>query len=1066
MHGRQTLEINEKYTSQIPALQELINLGFEYLPPSIAIQERGGKYSNIFLENILKEQIKAINHIHYHGEEHSFSEQNIQSAVQKLKNMFGPGLKTNENIYNLLTLGTTLEQRIEGNSKSYHLNYIDWQKWDNNVFHATAEFSVERARSNETIRPDIVLFVNGIPLVVIECKSPERDIKEAISQTIRNQGREYSPQFFAYIQLLMAVSTNDARYGTVGSAEKFWGKWKESEYTENEMEECINLPLSLQQQKNLFSEEFQCGHTYFIELENAGRRLLTEQDKAIYCLCRPQRLLDLIHRFIVYDQSEKKIARYQQFFVVRSAVERIKEYDEHGRRLGGLIWHTQGSGKSLTMVMLVRTLLALRQEIKSPRIILVTDRKDLDKQLGNVFKSCGLDGTKRATSGRDLVKHIKNGVPIITTLIHKFSRNRQREEFIDESANVIVLVDESHRTNFDELAIYMRSMLPNACYLGFTGTPLFKERRNNFVLFGKLLEPHYTVRQAIEDKAVLPLLYEGRHVEMEQNEEAVDLWFERHTAELTKRQKADLKKKYARAGTLSEADRVIYMRAYDISEHYRANWQGTGLKAQLVAPSKAAAIDYYKYFKEIGAVTSEVIISAPDLREGHEEVDEVPANKVFEFWKKMMQKYGKEETYAKTLIARFKDSDTPEILIVVDKLLTGFDAPRNTVLYLCRNLRGHTLLQAIARVNRLHRDKDFGYVVDYAGILGEFNEALTSYDELAEFNEDDLAETLVSIDKKVEELPKVYYNLCDIFREIRNSSDEENYERLLADESVREQFYACFYEFSKTLSLALSTNKFMMTEEKDRFNLYKKELKKFCKLKRSVQWRYADTVKYRDYEPKIKKLLDTHIQANKVTQINEPFNIFDEGKIVELSEDRIRYKSKDARADAIVHKLKRVINEKMEEDPALYRNFSKLIQQAIDDFRAERISGAEYLKKADDIGKWVVSKQRDNVPAAIKNNDDACAYYGIVKPFLLDDNSTNAEEIAVQTAVAIQDIIKRHWVVNFWGNYNAMNRVKGAIEDFLYDKVEAEFNISLSTEQMDKIMESIIRTVKRRRRSL
>lgn len=663
------------------------------------------------------------------------------------------------------------------------------------------------------------------------------------------------------------------------------------------------------------------------------------------------------------------------------------------------------------------------------------------------------------------MEHLKGGASIITTLIHKFARGPQSGRFVDKSADIIVLVDESHRTNFNELATYMRNMLPNACYLGFTGTPLFKERRNNFALFGKLLEPHYTVRQAVEDKAVLPLLYEGRHVEMEQNREAIDLWFERHTAELTEKQKADLKRKYARAGTLNEADRVIYMRAYDISEHYRANWQGTGLKAQLVASSKIAAIDYHEYFKEIGTVTSDVIISAPDSREGHEEVDERPANKVLEFWKRMMQKYDTEETYTKTLIAKFKDSETPEILIVVDKLLTGFDAPRNTVLYLCRKLREHTLLQAIARVNRLHKDKDFGYVIDYAGILGEFNEALTSYDELAEFNEDDLAETLVSVDKKVKELPQIYGNLCDIFREIKNSGDEESYERFLADESVREQFYACFYKFSKILSLALSTNKFIMNEEESRFNLYKKELKKFYKLKLSVQCRYADTVDYRNHEPKIKKLLDTHIQADEVTRINEPFNIFDKGKI-ELSEAGIRYKPKDAVADAIVHNLKRVINEKMEEDPAFYRNFSILIQQAIDDFRAERINGSEYLNRANDIKKWIASEQRDDVPTAIKNNDDACAYYGIVKPFLLADNSTNAEEIAVQTALAIQDIIKHHWVVNFWGNYNAMNRAKGAIEDFLYDEVEAKFNVSLSSEQKDKIIESIMRTVKRRKRSL
>ena len=253
----------------------------------------------------------------------------------------------------------------------------------------------------------------------------------------------------------------------------------------------------------------------------------------------------------------------------------------------------------------------------------------------------------------------------------------------------------------------------------------------------------------MKDKAVLPLLYEGRHVEMVQNQSAIDLWFDRHTSDLNKKQKADLKKKYARAEMLNKSDQVIYMRAFDISEHYRANWQGTGFKAQLVAPSKAAALKYHEDLKYIGYVISEVIISAPDTREGHEEVDEGPIDQVGKFWDKMMKRFGSEDEYTKQIINQFKHGEEPEILIVVDKLLTGFDSSKNTVLYLCRTLREHTLLQAIARVNRSNKGKDFGYIIDYASVLGELDKALTMYEAFEGFDEEDLAGTLTSINIEV-----------------------------------------------------------------------------------------------------------------------------------------------------------------------------------------------------------------------------------------------------------------------------------------------------------------------------
>ena len=1027
---------------------------------------RGGKNSNMLLEGVLREQLKKFNSIHYKGKGYHFSEANIQEAIQKIKNVKYDGLqKTNEVIYDLITLGTALEQTVEGNSKSFNLNYIDWKKPSNNVFHVVPEFSVERNRSVETARPDIVLFVNGIPLSVIECKSPKVEVEQAVSQNIRNQGDEYIPKLFTYVQLVMGVNKNAAQYATAGTPAKFWGVWNELEDKEDKITEIINTPLSDDEKDALFSGEFAPARGFFDALENEGERMLTEQDKALYSLCRPERLLELTYRFTLFDAGIKKIARYQQFYVIRSTVERIKRRDREGIRTGGVIWHTQGSGKSLTMVMLTRAL-ALDTEVVNPRIILVTDRDDLDKQLGNTFAACGLS-KERATSGRNLVKHLKEKVGIITTLIHKFDKGWASEKYIDESPDIFVLVDESHRTNFGSLAARMRQMLPNSCYLGFTGTPLLKKEKNNFSKFGGLIEPNYSIKQAVKDKAVLPLLYEGRHVEMEQIQAAIDLWFDRHTSDLTKDQQADLKKKYARTEMLNKSDQVIYMRAFNVSGHYRANWQGTGFKAQLVAPSKAAALKYHEHLNDIRFVTSEVIISPPDTREGHEEVDEGPTDEVGKFWDKMMKRFGSEKEYTKQVINQFKYGEEPEILIVVDKLLTGFNAPKNTVLYLCRTLREHTLLQAIARVNRLHEGKDFGYIVDYASVLGELDKALTIYDAFEGFDEEDLLGTLASVSEEVQMLPQRYSDLWDVFREVKNKHDEESFEVLLADDELRENFYERLAEYSKTLGIALSTDKFIMETDEAKLRNYKTDLKRFQNLKKSVKLRYAEAIDYRDYEPKIKKLLDTHIQANEVIRINAPVDIFDDQNFdaVKKGQGIHSGKSTAAKADTIAHATKKVINEKMDEDPAFYEKFSKLIQQTIDDFKAHRISDLDYLNKVSDIRDSVVSKKHDDVPENISGNDEACAYYGVIKPYFMkyEAEAQEIDSVSAETSLAIQRIIEDHWKVDFWADDDAQKSAINDIDDFLYDEVKDKFDMALSLEQMDEIIEKTMQIAKSRR---
>ncbi|MDZ4350533.1 MAG: type I restriction endonuclease subunit R [Xanthomonadaceae bacterium] len=1061
---------DEKHLSQIPALQVLVNLGYQYLTPAEALAARGGRAGNVLLEEILRGQLKKLNRIQHKGGSYLFSEENIQSAIQRLKNVKYDGLlKTNEAVYDLLTLGVALEQSIEGDLKSFTINYVDWRNPGNNTYHVAAEFAVERSRSVETCRPDIVLFVNGIPFAVIECKSPTVEVAQAISQTIRNQRDEYIPRLFTYAQMVLAVNKNEARYATTGTPAKFWSKWKE-DVADTELSPLLERPLPQPVKASLFDLAF-AEMGVADEGEYLVRRQASEQDRALYALCRPQRLLEMAWAFTVFDGGVRKIARYQQVFAIRAVLARVKQTNEAGRRQGGIVWHTQGSGKSLTMVMLARAL-ALEPAIRNPRIVLVTDRVDLDKQLGNTFAACGLS-PDRAESGRHLVALVSDGkAHIVTTLVHKFDKALAYKKFSDASPDIFVLVDETQRTQLGGYSARMRQMFPNACYIGFTGTPLLTREKSDVAKFGGVIHT-YAIDQAVADGAIVPLLYEGRMVELEQNQAAIDIWFERHTQGLTDQQKADLKKKYARAEMLNKAEQVIYMRAFDISEHYRQNWQGTGFKAQLVAPNKAAALRYKTFLDELGAVSSEVIISPPDEREGFDEIDaEESTDAVVAFWQRMMKRYGSEEDYTKQIINAFKFGDEPEILIVVDKLLTGFDAPRNTVLYLTRRLKDHSLLQAIARVNRLYEDesgskaKDFGYIIDYVGVLGELDQALTTYSALEGFDAADLRGALNSIHKEIKALPQRHAELWDLFKTVKNRQDEEAFEQLLADEKLRADFYERLTAYAKTLAIALSSERFITDTPEQKLRAYKNDLKRFVNLKAAVKLRYAESVDYRDFEPRIQKLLDTHISASEVVQLNAPVNIFDEAAFQKVVEEQGEGNEKNlgAKADMIAHATKRAINERLEQDPAFYEKFSRLIQQAIDDYRAKRLSDLDYLQRVTEIKDAVASRKGDDLPSVLNGDADAAAVYGLLRPFVASHlgDTEQAQATAAETAMAVWDIFRRNRKVGYWDDLDAQRRTMNEIDDFLYDEVKGARGIALSTDEMDEIIEKTMQLARHR----
>ncbi|MDB4614561.1 DUF3387 domain-containing protein, partial [bacterium] len=712
-------------------------------------------------------------------------------------------------------------------------------------------------------------------------------------------------------------------------------------------------------------------------------------------------------------------------------------------------------------VMLAKEIARLR--LPDYKVILVTDRVDLDDQIYRTFTHCDME-PNRARSGRDLAKLIQGSTGrVITTVIDKFENAVLKGKLRNESDNVFVLVDESHRGQYKTMHSRMRKALPKACFIGFTGTPVRKKEKNTIDKFGGLIQPTYTIRTAVEDKAVVPLLYEGRDVEQRVDKESIDRWFDVVTTNLSKEQRADLKKKFSSTDQLNKAEQKVREIALDISLHYRDTWQGTQYKAQLVTQDKATALLYHRFLEEFGMVSAEVLISGPDDREGNEEVeiDEDDLPEIQKFWRKMMAKHGSEDQYNKNVINGFKSGDSPEIIIVVDKLLTGFDAPRNTVLYLTRVLKDHTLLQAIARVNRLCEGKDFGYIIDYRGVLSNLKTAFEFYNELEEADQEELESALTDVAEEIEKLPRRHTDLLNLFQDITNKQDEELYELKLADDELREQFYDTLRDYARSLSMALGSLKFMEQTPDAKVERYRKDLRFFMNLRSSVRRRYAEVVDFKEYEAKIQKLLDTHVATGGVQKVTSLVNIF-EKEAFDKELEELEGKSTGSKADTIAHRTKRTIHDRMEDDPAFYSKFSKILEDAIEAFRQKRLADAEYLAKVSDIADAIRTRRGAGLPSELENHAVAQAFYGVVKEIFEAhaDSELDMAAIGASAALRIDEIIHGHKIVNWTNNTDVQNQMQTSVEDYLHELEGA--GLKLSFDEIDLILEKCLDIARRR----
>lgn len=1001
-------KFQEEYSAKLPALALLSNLGWTYISPQQALSARAGKADQVVLNQILREQLAKRTFI-FAGKVHAISEKAIDSLVAEVNSpALNQGLITaNEHLYNHLLYGISVTEFIDGKRANPTISLIDWNNPKNNSFVFTEEFSVTRANGIEARRPDIVCFVNGIPLVVIEAKRPDGNAKkgptidEGISQSLRNQRHDEIPRLFAYSQILLSINGHDGRYGTCGTPTKFWATWREEDISDLEMLAIKNRKLTAQQIDSIFSHRPVAYLEWYQNLTTAGDLAITGQDQLLISLLLPERLLDMARFFTLFDKrAGKVIARYQQVFSIKRLLQRIETKNPDGSRNGGVIWHTTGSGKSLTMVFLSKALI-LNETLKQCRIVVVTDRVDLENQLSRTFISTGELAGKRdktdaiATSGKRLAEQIGKGTErILFSLIQKFNTATRLPECVNTSPDIIVLIDEGHRSHGGESHQRMKLALPNAAFVAFTGTPLLKDDKTTNK-FGPIVHA-YTMQRAVEDKTVTPLLYEERPPELNVNERAIDSWFDRITEGLTDKQKADLKRKFANKGQVYNADDRIHLIALDIANHFVKNIDD-GLKGQLACDSKAAAIKYKKYLDEAGLFESAVVISSPDTREGNTEVDESGIPDVTKWWQDNVGSQD-EQVYTRNVIDRFDKDDSLKLLIVVDKLLTGFDEPQNAVLYIDKPLKGHNLIQAIARVNRLHPKKKFGLLIDYRGILKELDTTIEDYQKLASrtqggFDIDDLVGLYGQMSTEYKRLPQLYKNLWAIFAGVKNKNDIEQLRQVLVPRTeekygemvdvhlkVREDFYEALTQFASCLKVALQSATFFEDKsfsEEDRQH-YKETLRQFTSLRQLVKQDAGETVDYDQYTEQVKKLLDKHVVG---VEVREPDGVYEVSKMghrpEEWSEDKTRNET-----DIIKTRVTRMIEQDLRDDPYAQEAFSKLLRLAIEE--AEKLFDhplKQYMLFRE-FEEQVQDRRLNEIPDVFAGNHHAQAYFGVYKKVL------------------------------------------------------------------------------------
>ena len=1074
----ETPEYKEALTSQSQAIHLCMRLGYTLLTPAEADELRDGRTSDVLLSKVTQRFLKKYATISVRNaagtrsrDYDKFSDTDIYRGMQILRTIDDTaGLAhANQKMYEHICFPPAITVSLDGQKRGLAMPFVDFEHPENNEFHVVPEFVVQRAGSSETCRLDLVLFVNGIPFGVIECKRSgiEQPMREAIEQLRRYQEPGAIEHLFTYAQILGACSVTEAKYGTTGLQTEFWASWTKEEdpALEAAAMAAITDPLTNDEAARVVSclriagIDSAGGRAKAITAAQVRGATVTAQDRMLSSVFSPRRLLELVRSFTVFDAGTRKAARHQQYYCVKDTMKRI-EAAVHGKcpfsEVGGIVYHTQGSGKTLTAVMLAEQIL---RAVESARIVLVTDRVDLNDQIYKNFLAAGHE-PHEADTGRDLAKHFTQMTTrIVTTTIHKFPSVVQELQRLGATMpeRVFVLVDEAHRTQFGELSARMRQAFPAGCFIGFTGTPVTKQGRNVFSVFGGPKPIHiYNIRDATADGTVVPLVYEGRLIKQELDHAEMDKWFERYTKGKSAQQVADLRRKFARLSEVHQSSPRLRVLAFDIVKHFTETFAGTGFKGQVVVDSRADAVALLEQIKILGGVHAVVVMSEPDQTAQKD-------RRIKAWWDEQMKHYKKAEQYEKQTIKAFKDSDDVDLVIVVDKLLVGFDAPRNAVLYLAKPLKDHALLQAIARVNRLSPGKRVGLIVDYQGVLRPLTEAMGEYTKLGsdeEFDSDDLVGTLKPLSAVIAELGEAVAE-CERFFDSVDKVDEEAVDLSFADEDRRADFYGCIREYAACLHGALASPKFLEETDPSDITSHKARLKWLTNLRVRLQRRYAETVDFAEFEPKIRKLLDEYIRAGDVERIVEPFSLFD----TKLFDDEIeKMKTPAAKAYTIANRLKKTITEKMDEDPTLFKRFSEMVENAISQYEAKRISDAEFLNRMREVVEGVRTRTlKEAMPAAVADHKIAQAYWRSITAVLEREKHTAIDEdFAANLAVEADALVEEKRKVNWVRDQHIVNQLDLKIGDMVYDRCR-EHGVPMTLDLAELISKSIVGIAKEQR---
>lgn len=874
---------NEINLSENPAIELLKAMGYTYAEPGELEKERESLKDPV-LTGRLEKKIKQINPW--------LSEDGIQRALRAITNVSAASLlEANENMHTMLVHGFSVEQDEGAGKKGRNVKFIDFDNLEANEFLVTRQFKI--IGSKTPIIPDIALFVNGIPVAVIECKSPtiKDPVQKSIEQLFRGQEskEEYkgrgAPRLFEPVQILAGICQQAAKYGTTYTPYQYFYDWK------------APYPLTLDELNTKYTSKI------FGKPPSA-------QDILLFGLFNKANLLDIIRNFIAFEvengKTKKKICRYQQFIAANNALEKILSAKDPQKR-GGIIWHTQGSGKSLSMLWLA-VKLKHHPKFDNPLLVIVTDRIDLDTQIKGTFERCGFPNPLAPESGKALAALLRDGQgQTVLATIQKF-QELEEGAFLTDSENVFVMVDEAHRTQYNKIAAIMRQAMPNACFIGFTGTPIDKKDRSTLRTFGPYIHT-YTIEQAVQDGATVPIYYESRLPDIQIQGSNLDELFDRYFAEYNAEQRAEIKQKYANEDAIAIASSRIETICLDIIKHYEEFILPNGFKAQIVVNSREAAGIYKETLDRLHAPASAVIMSQSNNDP------------------ERLARHHHSQSETKELIRSFKEDSAEKLamLIVCDKLITGFDAPIEQVMYLDRPLREHTLLQAIARVNRTAHKKTYGLIVDYWGVSKELQEALGI------FNETDIMGAMLP---KGEELPRLearHRSVMQFFDKV-DKSNLEACIMVIDPPDIRADFEMAFRRFSQSMDMVLPDPAALR---------FAGDLKWLGKLRNAASARFRDAaLDLSVCGAKVRNLIEEHIKTIGIQKILEPVSIFSskfDDVVAALTSD-------EAKASEMEHALRHEIHVHINENPIFYQSLKEKLEKLIEEKRVERLSAAQALK--------------------------------------------------------------------------------------------------------------------------